>query len=590
MRASAANAYPSPHWVSFLEPCLMFPQYHHIEEIADALIRLIGLSPSETAFLDKALLLRRHVADEYYSRSLKMCSECVKKNRYLDYMWEVAFVTACPFHGIQLIDSCPECSSELSWNRVHLDFCKCGADLTRAPTISADTRLVYYNTKMWAAMGHVVPKIALPEVHDEIFYKLGLKKICDIYQFMLQAGIGKITKQKFKYMKISDMVQNFDIIHSMLAEWPLGLYRYLESLRNEDGTFKGEGLQQAFGAFYKRLYGSAAFKFIEEAFEAFVRLHWTGVIDGKYKRISSPIKCDYTLIGNAARKVKVSRVRLNRLIDLGIIDVSRKLRPSGRRYTVLTRCEVTRFARIAKYMINKKETCSVLGISKSEFKVLVENKVIKPVVKAGDQGFSEWWCDSRNIKGFLGNMLAMVPKHKPGDNAISFSKVCQAHLTNINLLPDLLQSIITGQTNVAGINLNASNGEFRLSSLYFDPNEIDRFRQNFKKKNSSVYSIPEAASMLGLKQEVAYHLVNKGFLKCHVDSAEIQRGRTILIEDIEVFEETYVPLTEIARKKNQCPRSLLVTFARLGISPAIGGGIDGCRQVFYRREDLVTKY
>lgn len=590
MRIATANAYSSPYWVSILEPCLRFPQHHHKEKIAEALIRLIGLSRSETGFLEKALLLKRYVPDKYYSRKLRVCPECLKKNRYLDYMWEVAFTSACPFHGIQLLESCPECLCELSWGSEHLYFCKCGAYLTEAPSISADARLLYYNTKIWAAMGRRVPKITLPNIHDEIFNKLNLHRLCDIYQFMFQIGIRNLTKQKFKYIQIAEAVQIFDIIHSMLTEWPLGLYKYLDSLRNEDRTFKGEGLQQAFGAFYIRLYESAAFKFIEEAFEAYVRSHWTGVIDGKYRRISSPIRCGYTLIGTAARKVNVSRVRLNKLLDLGIIVGNRKLRPSGRRYTVLTRCEVTRFAKIAKYMINKKETCSMLGISKSEFEVLVENKVIKPIVKAGDRGFSEWWCDSRKLKEFLGNMLSMVPKQKPGDNAISFSKVCQAHLTNINLLPYLLQSIFTGQTNVAGINLNASDGEFRLSSLYFDPDEIARFRQNLKKKNLCVYSIPQAASMMGLKQEVAYHLVNKGFLKCHEDTAGFQRGRTVFIEDIEVFEETYIPLTEITRTRNQCPRSLLIMFARLGISPAIGGGIDGCRQVFYRRADLDKKY
>jgi hypothetical protein len=276
-------------------------------------------------------------------------------------------------------------------------------------------------------------------------------------------------------------------------------------------------------------------------------------------------------------------------MDLGVVAGSRKLRPSGRRYTVLKRCEVTRFANITKYMVNKKEACNLMGISKREFDVLVAHKVIKPLVKAGDRGFSEWWCDSRKIKKYMETILVTVPKQKPGDDTVSFTKVCQAHLTNINLLPDLLRSIITGQVQVAGMNLDESDSEFRLSSLYFEPSEIALFRQNFIKKNSSAYSLPEAAIMMGLKQQVVYHLVNAGVIKCHEDPAGLKRGRTVSFDDILAFEERYIPLAEIARSRDQCPRSLMIMFSRLGVSPAIGGGIDGCRQVFYRKKEVSDK-
>jgi hypothetical protein len=515
-----------------------------------------------------------------------MCPECVKNNKYFDYMWEIVFASACPHHGIQLIDYCPDCLCKLSWDRANLELCSCGTYLTDMKASAADERLLYYNSKIWSAMGRRVPKITLLDIPDEIFGQFDLNGLCDLFRFMYRIGNTTVVNSSFKLKNVAEVAHAFEIIHSMLSEWPIGLYRYLDTLRNADGAFNGEGLKQAFGKFYLGLYGKKEFKFVQEAFEAYVRSHWTGVIDGKYKLVSSKLTCNYTLLDSAVKKSHVGRVRLNKLMDLGLVAGSRTLRPSGRRYTVLKCCEVTRLARVSRYMINKIETCHMMGISKREFEVLVEYKVITPLIKAGDRGFSEWWCDSRKINTFLAKILAMVPRQKPGDDAISFSHMCQAHLTNINLLPDLLLSIIKGTTLVAGMCLDASNDEFRLSSLYFEHDEITRFRKDFKKERSSGYSIPEVANMMGLKQEVAYHLVNTGFLKCHEDPEGIQRGRVVPFDEIVAFEKHYVPLAEIARSQNSCPRTLLNVYAKLGILPAIGGSADACRQIFYKHSDL----
>jgi hypothetical protein len=252
MRIAASNGYPYLSWVFELEPCLKSRFSYHKVPIANALSRLIGLSNTESMFLEKSLLKYKHVALVHHSSKFRMCPECVNENGYLDYMWEVAFSSACPYHGIQLIDTCSECSSKLSWDRVHIEMCKCGADLTQARTTMADEKLLYYNTKMWAAMGRRVPNMTLPAVPaviNNILNKFNLNELCYVYQFLFRAGIDKIIKPSSKPDQVSDAVQVFEKIHLMLEGWPLGLYRHLDRFRNEDGAFKGEGLRQAFGAF-----------------------------------------------------------------------------------------------------------------------------------------------------------------------------------------------------------------------------------------------------------------------------------------------------------------------------------------------------
>ncbi|MBT1070689.1 TniQ family protein [Pelotalea chapellei] len=593
IRLAAATGYPSPTYLFQLEPILRSPQNKKKEQIAESLIRLIGLSTEETKFLNNSLLVGEHISEVHYSNRMRVCPECLKEKEILDCMWEVVFVSVCPYHRILLIDKCPKCSSYLSWNMTRIKWCKCGSDFTQMQTVPVDPTLLYYNTKMWAAMGRDdIPDSPLPDIDDELLSRMALNKLCDLYRFLYRIGSKNQFNTSSRLKSISDVVNAFQVIHSLLADWPSGLYRYLESLRDESGAFKGEGLQQSFGHFYRGLYDDEEFEFIKEAFEDYVRTKWKGVIDGKYTRITSALRCNYTLIGNMSKKFNVSRTRLNKLIDSGLMVGEKKPRASGRCYTILKRCEVGRFSRLKKYLLNKKQTCQMMGISHKAFDVLVTHNIIKPITKAGSGGFASWWCDSRRLKVLLRKIIVMVPKTNPPADAVSFTQICQAHLTTVNLLPEFLHLIKAGQIHVAGMNINKTGGQFRLSSLFFWPDEIAEFRKNFIKKNTSrkSYSIPEMARLMKIKQEVAYYLINQGYLPTHEDLTRMQKGRVVSFSDIVAFEQLYIPLSKMASIQRTSPAALFRRLVKMGILPAIDGKRDGCRQIFYYRKELPSTY
>lgn len=588
LRISEANGYPSPTWLLRLSSTRHFPRFVSFGETVRYFAQWVNLTEAEAAPL-RFSILEKLVTAIHVPNQAKICPHCLIQHKFADVIWQLAFASVCPYHNIKLIDYCPECTSRLIWRRPNLGHCQCGANLTCVSTEPADDISLNYNKIIWAAAGRDVPSVdysGLPEV----LQSFSLNELCNIFRFLHQPTTIARGWESSRPKSVSEAIQAFEIIHSILSSWPLGLNNFLDGFRNNDGTFQGEGLQQAFGAFYRCLYKRPEFNFIANAFESYVRTRWTGVIDRKYRRTSHDLKCAYSSLGKVASKYNVSRVRLNKLMEMGMIVGERKHRPSGRFYTILNKCEVRKFGKFSKHMINKEDTCHMMGISKSEFYVLVEHRIINPIVKAGDHGFSEWWFDRRKIKALLEKIIIMVPKLKLAYNCCSFSKMCQTRLTNKDLLPDLLQSVIKGHINVVWMRMDVKSGEFRLSSLYFNPVEIAHFRNEIIREKSKDYSIPEAAIALGVKQQVAYHLVNTGFLKCHEDSTGLRRGRIISPDEIKDFKNKYIPLAKIARLRSRCSRPVMFTLLKLGISPAIGGGVDSCRQVFYLRSDLPESF
>ena len=42
---------------------------------------------------------------------LACCPVCLAQSPFLRREWRLSFVTACPSHGVELLDACPECGA-----------------------------------------------------------------------------------------------------------------------------------------------------------------------------------------------------------------------------------------------------------------------------------------------------------------------------------------------------------------------------------------------------------------------------------------------------------------------------------------------
>lgn len=462
-RLAVANYYPSASWITDLEPMLKRRSAYGCAH--QALKRLVGYSKQSSPFYQVIS------SQFYFLGRLRICPACIEENGYHDTLWDLRFVCACPYHKLLLLDACPCCQLPLDWQRVQIDICSCGADLKKTKREKASNISLYFTELIFRASGRDVIVTELNGIQPELLNYNETERLLRNLVFLYTLSTKSIGKAR-QIRSVAKIVEMYDVIYALVSEWPLNFYKFLDSFRNNEGLFKGEGLQQAFGLTYRRIYAEMSLHEVQyqvaQAFEAYIHENWPGVVDERYGRVLSKATCNYLPLSKAIRGVHISRNRMNKLIDLKMIPVIRKYRPTGRVYIILKKCEAADLAALSQHMIDKKEVCHMLGVGKAAFDVLVEKKMIIPLIRAGERRFGEWWCDRRMVQFLLDEFMVLMPKTAPENGSISFSRMCQAYLAHRDLLPDLLRSILNGQIRVSGCCFDQSGGVFKLSAMYFD--------------------------------------------------------------------------------------------------------------------------
>ena len=57
-----------------------------------------------------------------------VCSDCLRENPYCRKFWDLPVVTICPQHRSLLLDMCPSCRKQITWDRKSVSQCRCGYD------------------------------------------------------------------------------------------------------------------------------------------------------------------------------------------------------------------------------------------------------------------------------------------------------------------------------------------------------------------------------------------------------------------------------------------------------------------------------
>jgi hypothetical protein len=112
------------------------------ETDAGSISKWFGATPEKLALALGTTGIGRQVGEFRFARQTlgrsyfinrmhpRVCASCLRENRYCRSVWEIALATACPRHGVLLLERCPICGRGLSWERPAVDVCLCGWSLT----------------------------------------------------------------------------------------------------------------------------------------------------------------------------------------------------------------------------------------------------------------------------------------------------------------------------------------------------------------------------------------------------------------------------------------------------------------------------
>jgi len=172
----------------------------------------------------------------------KVCPPCLAESPYIRGLWLLSFFRACPFHNLQLLETCPACNKKLTWNRRSPGRCACSFDLRNAFSLRPD-RFELSCAQLIAFKSMPIPgllkNLPLNSLQVDRLTRLSLDGLCKTFWFLghcVHESNSCSTAhglRKPRRSRLSNIVENaFNILNG----WPRGLERVLE-----------ERLGQAFG-------------------------------------------------------------------------------------------------------------------------------------------------------------------------------------------------------------------------------------------------------------------------------------------------------------------------------------------------------
>ena len=141
----------------------------------------------------------------------------------------------------------------------------------------------------------------------------------------------------------------------------------------------------------------------------------------------------------------------------------------------------------------------------------------------------------------------------------------------------LITAVIDGHLLVAGDSQQTAPIGVAVLSATKAKEWLSRYRDG----KGEDLTVDAAAKVLGIKQQTAYDLVRHGLL---ARSTSKSLGHRVFQADLDLFRTTYVSLASLARERNRSPRALM---GELTARPVCGPSINGIRQYFYRRLDML---
>lgn len=545
-----------------------------------------AIRPGHNAFLGG--VINREFIDISRRRA---CPRCLGESPHHRAVWDCALVTACPDHLVRLLDGCPRCPRHLGWRRPNLVRCACRADLTAFTGLPVSAQEA-------EATGDVVALISRQHV-PWLGGRLAACDRADLLRLLMCLGMFLTDWRRERRIETLVAAGPDSVARVVLAgldalkRWPEPLQAYLADQRIRAGQRRGRyGARKTLGAFYdwltlmedgevRAVLAEAARDFIQRDPQLAHRVHRSRLLS-----LSDPAPGGVLALADAARCMGRSGETVKRMMTAGMLPTAAS---EGRGVPMaLDGKAVEALGSQLRRAVPLVEAARLLGISRARARRLAEAGLIRPVQRAVAGGWAHWAFDPVEIEGFLERLSAGTSGLTSSTRTVGFNHVAEALRRRGVALERMVHLILDGDLAVLGHAKSAGfGGDHRaipaspqemvgLKRLRFDPAIVRNLCRGLE--NGPVMTIEAAAEQLGLKWQVAAHLVRAGLLDA-VDGGVVPAS-------VERFAADYVTGATLARERRTSPRSLARKLAEQGIFPVVGPRIDGSRQNVYRRDSM----
>lgn len=525
----------------------------------------------------------------------RFCPLCLEEAGFVHLGWSLKPVTACPKHKARLVERCPTCRKPITWLRPHLMLCRCGQDLRSiVPDMAEPASTALSNTLLRKVGGQ--EGLLTGDIDTSApFADMELRDLADHAMFLgtYASGRGRGTGRHLMPNLVGEAgAEVFRRVAEMMSDWPRGFFALLDEVRrhSSDGTTRS-GLEAEFGTFYIALYqrrmrAAPKIHVVQDAFEAYLHDHWDGGFIGpKNKRINA------SNTGDARRRL-VSLAEASRLLDLHPKILERDIaagilpavaRPMNSRMLYLVdRNELERYRLERNDLVGMPEARRMLGLAKRSFLDLVNAEVVKAVRGPKVDGTAHWTFRRRELMQLVDTMLRDAPASSPGTDHVRYDMALRAGTYRGLSSADFIKAVLAQRLPVAC----ADPQRVGIGRCCFDRQDLLNFLSGDRASMKWGLSVEQAADRLGIKGEVAYHLIRTSLLRSVAITENVKMRAVVPHDAVEDFATSYISAADLAVQYRTSSKHLCLVLRERGVEPVSGPVIDGGRQYFFSRVRL----
>lgn len=512
-------------------------------------------------------------------KTSRYCPVCLRDSPIWRREWESTYLTVCPSHACYLVDRCDVCGKILTWDRQRLCFCDCGQQLNSASVQASHSEIILAKMLLSRILGRPVPEPFLSQ--------LGHYQLVQLIHLL---GVYSLPNESRRTQKIANM-NTVEVLRpfvkeaaDVLADWPNGFHKLLDRLNLFHASRTGKvGISTQYGHFYGYVFSrmkDREFLFLTKEFESHVVHSWLQPLTERNKRISPAARANTIWIPliAAAEELGTSKHQLEHLFNAGLIDLNLRISDGGRKIFSIDRALLPKVRTLLDDLVDQETARHLLGIQKRRMQQLIKYRIVDVLTHPGNIG--EKWGISRNSIHRILQMTDAIPKSKAlPEKTIRMDFLMRYWLETESLFPELLRALSNQELHLISVAPEKSG----IQGWMFEEASVKEWRDSqISRKRNGMLTIPQLAIEVGLKQEVAYHLVKTSMIK----KSDVKgRGGTALIEREEInrFYEQYALSREFADMLGTSPNEAVRMLDRYGITPVCGKRIDGSPQYVYLR-------
>jgi hypothetical protein len=543
-----------------------------------------GLDPGlhrQMAFISMLWQSETRVWNTQYAR---FCPQCLAESGYWKTEWELNFYDVCHQHQVWLVDQCSSCGNKLKWNRTQLSRCSCGSILNAEQSTACPANMADIANVMSAKILQQ-DNSALPLVLQKTDVEQTQRLIRYLGNYMsLAAG-----KNPLKMRQAGDLNHSWPVTSlaaEVIADWPNAFHNALTQLEKQNRVDGRPSLNEVFGQAYHYVFKALKEKPFEELrhqFELWINAAWKGGIAKRNKRLTStlmkqaswvpaPVACDF---------LGISHQRLDLLIREGTIEGETHISEKGRKFVMVRRDNLQQVKDHLFGLIDMTTVGKLLGLQKRRMRQLL-TLVFTDAKKLGTTTSSPWAVSRLEVNRLLELSINVGYVSIPDEGCVSLGHVLRYWTWSNEDIAGLITSVKSKEI----IPVNLLDTVPGIAAWNFKESELKNWKLKNQNGMGAWLTITQAAKILGIKQQVAYELVNLGYLQSEVMPKQAKRGTRIRKSIIDAFNQNYIFATKIAEAMSCSSRKVINHFANFGKQPLSGPMINGARQVLYKREDI----